>query len=160
MSRKASPDGMRRGSARTWSCGANSLARTIGPGDEVREERHVERQLVEAQGPELAATDVDHVADGVEREERDAHRQRDLEQRRAHAEADAVERVADAVDEEPVVLEPPEQREVDDHRQLARGSWTAAFARRRRASERKVAAPRAQLQTIEKASSHTKRMSA
>ena len=46
-------------------------------GDDVREERQVGREVEERPGLEVAAVDVDDVAEGLEREERDADRQRD-----------------------------------------------------------------------------------
>ena len=50
--------------------------------DELREQQNVQREIEEPPlGPGVALVDVDHVRDGVEREERDAERQRDVRQR-------------------------------------------------------------------------------
>ena len=61
----------RRGSRSCRICGRSSSPRTIGPGDEVREERQVDGEVDGSRRWELAPVDVDHVADRHEGEERD-----------------------------------------------------------------------------------------
>jgi hypothetical protein len=87
------------------------------PGDEVREERDVHREVEQARGPQLLPVDVDDVAHRLEREERDADRQRDLQERRVDVDAEVAEHVLRRQQEEVVVLEVGEDPEVAGHRE-------------------------------------------
>ena len=86
-----------------------------GAGDGAREEGDEGGVAQEAaRGGHVAAVDVDHVAHGAERVERDAQRQQHVERRQvevqAHPRAEAVERV----EEEAAVLEVAEDGDVGD----------------------------------------------
>ena len=81
------------------------------------EEAHVQQHVAEADGLDVAAAHVHHVADGVEREERDADGQQDVEDRRVGVRSQAAEGVGGRGDEEAVVLEHPQHRQVGRHRQ-------------------------------------------
>ncbi len=84
-------------------------------GDEMGEEREVCREVEERNWFDLAPIGVDDVRERLEREERDADRQDDLEQRRRHLDADVAQAVHDRGGEEAVVLEVRERAEVDGH---------------------------------------------
>jgi len=94
----------------------------------VREEAQVERHVDRARRLEQAALDVDHVGDGLKRDEAQAHGQRQREQRQPQA--DRVEHPDGLLREEAVVLEDPEHAEVEGNRgggdvalaQVARGA--------------------------------------
>ena len=92
-------------------------------GHEVREERDVDREVEEVHRLDLAPVDVDDVAHRLEREERDADRQRDAEDLGIDVDPDVGERVACRHLEELRVLEVAEQPEVagdrDDERDPA-----------------------------------------
>ena len=117
MRKAARPTSTRRGSRgrvelREELARAHDRAR-----DEVREEREVDGELAERDRPEVAAVDVDDVAEGLEREERDADRQRHLEHRVGDvAGRRPPSRVLQRRDEEVVVLEEAEDAEVAGHR--------------------------------------------
>ena len=70
------------------------------------EEREVVGEVEQRNGFDLAPIGVDHVAQRLEREERDADRQDDLEQRRRHLDAEVARTLfTTEVGEEAVVLE-------------------------------------------------------
>ncbi len=102
-----------------------------GPDDrpchEVREEREVHRELLEGRRLEVAAVRVDDVADRHEGVERDADRKHDRLQAERHVHADRRREVVGRRDEEVVVLEVAEHREVAGERQpqAARDAATA-----------------------------------
>ena len=85
-------------------------------GDEVREEGEVRRERPEARRREVAAIDVDDVADRHEREEGDADREEDRARLERHVDAREREEVVRRRDEEVVVLEVAEEAEVPDER--------------------------------------------
>jgi hypothetical protein len=101
----------RRGSLGPASCGRNSLAHD-GPGHDVREEGDVHGEVEQRRRAQLAATDVDDVAQHPEGEERDADRQHNAQERKVRIEAEHAEEVDHRGHEEAVVLEPPEDAEV------------------------------------------------
>ncbi len=72
----------------------------------MREEGHQQHDVEQAAGL-LAGppVDVDHIGNGLESEERDPHRQDDLQQRQVALPAEHVEHGAELVDEEAVVFE-------------------------------------------------------
>jgi len=82
----------------------------------MREERQVDGQVDRAGWFEVAAVDVDDVAERHKREEGDADREGDGDQRQDTAGADGMHDVVDVEGEEAVVLEPAEQAEEGDHR--------------------------------------------
>ena len=104
----------RRGSRGTSSCGISSPGPDDRPGHEVREEREVDRELLERRRHEVAAVRVDDVADRHERVEGDADREDDRAQRERQIQADDRRHVLRRVDEEVVVLEVREHAEVAD----------------------------------------------
>jgi hypothetical protein len=83
-------------------------------GNHVREEGEEDGEVEQAPGLERAPVDVDHVAQRLEGEERDADRQQDVEERRPHTDADVLEPVGHLEGEEAVVLEPAEHGQVAD----------------------------------------------
>ena len=85
-------------------------------GDEVREEAQVDGRVDQAGRLDQPAPDVDHIGDRLEGVEADADRQRDRDQRQRHPEADAVQQFGRLLDEERVVLEDPQDGEVERHR--------------------------------------------
>ena len=93
-------------------------------GHEVGEERQVDREVEQRDRFLLLAVDVDDVADGAEREERDPDRQSHLDQQRRRRQPHRLQDLQQRVDEEPVVLEEAEHDEVgadpDDHRDPGR----------------------------------------
>ena len=87
-------------------------------GDQVREERDERRELHEvARRRDLAAIDVDDVAHRLERVERDADRQRDLQVPQRDRQPRPGQGLVQALGEEVVVLEVPEQAQVQGHAQ-------------------------------------------
>ncbi len=102
---------MELGSRRRRIWGSNSLAAHDRPGQEMREERDVDREVERLGRFELAAVDVDHVADRHEREEGDGDGQADLEQRDGAAKSHRVGDVVEVDRDEAVVLEPSEDGE-------------------------------------------------
>jgi len=82
-------------------------------GDEVREERQVDRDVDGRRALAQAAADVDGVGDRLKGEEGQADGQRHGEQRQRRAEPELFEQARDAVDEEPVVLEEPECEKIE-----------------------------------------------
>src|SRR5450759_592633 len=62
--------------------------------EQVREERHVDAEVQRRGRGQLPAVDVDGVGEHAEDEERDAHRQKDAQERQRSAEADAAEPVS------------------------------------------------------------------
>ena len=88
-------------------------------GDQVREEGQVDREVERGDRLLLTAVDVDDVGDGAEQEERDADRERDLDEQGRGRQPERAQQRDERVDEESVVLEEAEQREVegdpDDH---------------------------------------------
>ena len=86
-----------------------------GPGDELGEEGDEEREVEEvAGGGELAAVDVDGVAQRLEGVEGDADREHDAAGEGRELEAEERQQVGEALGEEARVLEDAEQREVGD----------------------------------------------
>ena len=88
-------------------------------GHEVREEREVDGEVEQPDRFQVVPVGVDHVAHRLEREERDADGQDDLQQRRRDLDAELVEPVGHRVDEEVVVLEVAEDADVGGHRHEA-----------------------------------------
>ena len=80
------------------------------PGHQVGEERQVGGEVQQRDRPEMPAVGVDHVADGLEHEERHADRQDDVDQRQR-----AVQHAVDPADDPLGVLEPDQHRQVGGH---------------------------------------------
>lgn len=93
------------------NCGSRFVARSMGPGHQLRKERDEgeESDDVACRG-ELFAVNVDRVAQGLERVERDADRQDDPQQETVVV-GDA-EQFGERCREEVVILEDAEDREV------------------------------------------------
>jgi hypothetical protein len=92
-------------------------------GDEVREERQVDGEVEEGRRVQLLPVDVDHVAERLEGEERDADREHHVRDRRFPVDADRLEHATGGLAEETGVLEPRQRAEVGDHRgRLSTGS--------------------------------------
>ncbi len=125
MSQNASPASMRRGSRGRRSWGRNSDVAHDRAGDEMREERQVDSEVEEPRRPNHFPAHVDHVAERLEREERDPDRQQHVRDRRSPLDADPPEPVAGGVGEEAGVLEPSEHREVAHDRGDERGATGA-----------------------------------
>ena len=86
-----------------------------GAGDELGEESDVEGEILPAaRGRQHAAVDVDDVAHGLERVERDAHGQDDAQQRQRGVEPQRFQQDGQAVREEVEILEEAEDAEVED----------------------------------------------
>ena len=101
---------------------------------ELREKCHVERVVERiALGRDLAAIDIDDIAQALERVEGNAHRQHDLQRAHVRLEADRVEQVDGFGDEEPVVLEEAEESQV--HRHTCNQQHAPALHVRRRGEE-------------------------
>ena len=112
----AVPIGTCAGSRGLASCGRNSRAADDRPGDQVREEAQVQRDVDRRGALAQAAVDVDGVRDRLEREEAQADRQRDLHQRHRQPEVHASSRSLTSCDEEAVVLEDAQDDQVERHR--------------------------------------------
>ena len=109
-------------STRRGSRGALDLRDQLGrpddrAGDEVGEEREIDRELLERRRLEVTTVGVDDVADRHEREERDADREDNRLQRERQVEADDRGHVVTRGDEEVVVLEVAEHAEVPGERE-------------------------------------------
>ena len=116
ISRSASAASSRRGSGHLVEL-RQQLARPHDrPGDEVREERQVDREVEERRRLGVPSVRVDDVAEGLEGEEGDPDREDHLHQRRVHVETEPAQPVGHRRDEEPVVLEVGEDAEVRHHR--------------------------------------------
>ena len=87
-----------------------------GAGDQVREEREVDRHVDRARWLELPAIVVHHVADSHEREERDGDRERRLDQRDQVAQPHRPSDVVDVDGHEAHVFEIGEDADQDDDR--------------------------------------------
>ena len=79
------------------------------PGQQVGEERQVQREVQRAGRLQLPAVDVDHVAQRHEREEGDGDGERHLQERHGSPQPQHVGEVVDVDRDEAVVLEPPQQ---------------------------------------------------
>src|SRR6185503_4304181 len=81
--------------------------------DELRKKRHVERVIEQvANGRQLAAIHVDDVADGLERVERDADWQYDVEHRPAGVDPEVPQQLRELGHEETEVLERREKQQI------------------------------------------------
>ena len=80
ISQKARLASILRGFLLVRNCGSSS-PRDDRSGDEVGEERHVHEEVERRRRRQLAAVDVDHIADGVEGEEGDADREDEPQER-------------------------------------------------------------------------------
>ena len=87
-----------------------------GTGHQVREEREIEERIDGRGNGSIAASDVNHVADRHEREERDAHGQDHIGQRDPEMQPQSLERIREADGEEAVVLEVSERGQHEHHR--------------------------------------------
>jgi hypothetical protein len=81
----------------------------------VREERQVDGEVEQRRRLGVAPEHVDDVAEGLEGEERDRHREDDLERHPPRVDADRAEGAAHRLDEEVGVLVVGEHAEVDHH---------------------------------------------
>jgi hypothetical protein len=79
----------------------------------VGEEAEVDGDVKQRCGIDVSAVGVDHVGDRLEREEADPDREGDREQRKRDPQRDRIQRTVDVLDEEGVVLEDPERRQVE-----------------------------------------------
>ena len=86
-----------------------------GAGDQMREEGEVHGDVEQPRGLDLVPRDVDDVADGHERVERDPDRQDHLQQRQWRRHPEVLERVREAEREEAVVLEPRQRQQQGGH---------------------------------------------
>ncbi len=85
-------------------------------GHELREEGDEERVIAQAAaGPDVAAGDIDDIADALKRVERDPGRQDDVEHGNRHRQVQRAQQRGDILDEEIVILEDREQRQVARH---------------------------------------------
>ena len=81
---------------------------------QVGEERQVDGEVQPPPGGQGAAVDVHHVADGLEGEEGDSHGDDHLHEGQAPAEAGPPQGLVERFHEEAVVLEDPQQPQVED----------------------------------------------
>ena len=81
----------------------------------MREEREVDGELQQGDGPELAPIRVDDVAERLEGEERDADRREDRPGRRGELDPERSENARGTLGEESLVFEPAEHGQVDGH---------------------------------------------
>ena len=88
-----------------------------GTGEQIRKEGHVDGEVEGRRGGQLTAIDVDHVREHAEDEERDAHRQDDLQQRQRSPEPECREHPIEIHGEEVEVLEGAQRRDIDDDRE-------------------------------------------